>query len=182
MARNDERIEAQQKYVTGELTIRELAEEMRINPSTVARWSKENGWPELRKAFEQRAMQKAITKASNKRADKLAKLLEASGTLEDALILAAKQFGRALEEMETKGKSALMADGFRAKNLQSLAAAIQTATNTRFALDGILTEAERQKLQLEKRKLKNEEQREKEKTEGQENIYSMPPELEEMGK
>lgn len=180
MARNDERIEAQQKYVTGSMTIRELAEEMGLNPSTLARWSKENGWPELRRTFEQRAMQKAITKASSKRADKLARLLEASGTLEDALILATRQFKQALQAHEDMGKSHQMADGFRAKNMQSLAAAIQTATETRFTLDSILTEAERQKLQLEKRKLKREERQDLQKQQGQAVEYTLSPELEEM--
>lgn len=180
MARNDQRIEAQQKYVTGNQTIRELAVEMGLNPSTLARWSKENGWPELRHAFEQRAMKKAITKAANKRADKLSRLLTASNTLEDALTIATRQFQRALEAQEEKGKSGQMADGFRAKNLQSLAAAINTAVNTRFALDGILTEAERQKLQLEKRKLKREEQKEGDKKQGQHVEYRMAEQMEEI--
>ena len=171
MAKGDLRMEAQQIYLSSNITTRDLAEQMQVSPATVARWCQEGNWVALRQQVEADAQKKAIKTATNKRAQKLEKL-----------IMASRQFANAIKAAEEKGKPGLMVDGFRAKNLQSLAAAIQTATNTRFALDGILTEAERQKLQLEKRKLKNEEQRENEKTEGQENIYSMPPELEEMGK
>lgn len=182
MAKGDLRMEAQQIYLSSNITTRELAEQLHVSPATVARWCQEGNWVSLRQQVEADAQKKAIKTATNKRAQKLEKLIMASNTLEDALIMAASQFAKALEKAEEKGKPGEMADGFRAKNLQSLAAAIQTATNTRFALDGILTEAERQKIAMEKRKIKNEEQRENEKTEGQENIYTMPSELEEMGK
>ena len=99
----------------------------------------------------------------NKKSRELEKILRASGSLENALIMAAAQFEAALKVVEkdknAKGKG-LVADGFRAKNLQFLAGAIQTAANTRMLISGIMTAAEKEKLAIERAKLEMEQRKE----------------------
>lgn len=151
MAREGEKREAEEKYLTSTKTLREISKEMGIPESTVFRWSKAGKWKEKREKTEEKAIRQARGKYVTKRAQQLQKLEEASCRLEDALMNAADQFARALEDAQGNGK---MADGFRAKNLQSLSAAIEGATRTRMMIAGILTEENRQKLAIEKKKLK----------------------------
>ena len=95
--------------------------------------------------------------------------------LENALIMAAAQFEAALKAVQADAKqngAGNMADGFRAKNLQSLAGAIKTAVDTRMLISGIMTAAEKEKLQIEREKLameKRREEREMAEMEGAEN-------------
>ena len=151
MARDGDKREAEEKYLTSTKTLREISKEMGIPESTIFRWSKEGKWKEKREKTEEKAIRQARGKYVSKRAQQLQKLEEASCRLEDALMKAADQFARALEDAQGNGK---MADGFRARNLQSLSAAIEGATRTRMMIAGILTEENRQKLAIEKKKLK----------------------------
>ena len=179
MAKAEERMEAEQRYIASTITLRDLAEEMSISAGTLMRWSREGAWAEKRRQAEMKASEKAMKSAAKKRAKQLEKLLDASVNLESALQTASQQILSALEENKkmTDGK---MADGFRAKNLQSLAAAIGTATQTRMLLDGIMTESEKQKLRIEKKKLAMEEAQQEQKTNGKSVEVILPPEVKEM--
>ena len=145
------------------MTLKELAAQMEIPVSTICRWSKAGGWKEKREKIRKRAIKKTATRIVNKKSRELEKIIRASGSLENALIMAAAQFEAALKVVEkdknAKGKG-LVADGFRAKNLQSLAGAIQTAANTRMLISGIMTAAEKEKLAIERAKLEMEQRKE----------------------
>ena len=183
MAMTDKRLEAEEKYISGTMTLRELAKDMGMNTGTLMRWSRAGAWAEKRRQVEIKATAQAMKSAVNKRAKQLEKLMDASATLEEALQAAARQFLDRLEDADEKAwDGGKMADGFRAKNLQSLAAAIGTATQTRMQLDGIMTEAEKQKLRLEKKKLAMEENRMAD--QGKEKVIEvvLPPEVEAMAK
>lgn len=148
---------------------------MGIPCSTICRWSKTGGWKEKRDKARKRAVKKATTRAVNKKSREFEKLMKASGNLENALIMAAAQFEAALKAVQADAKqngAGNMADGFRAKNLQSLAGAIKTAVDTRMLISGIMTAAEKEKLQIEREKLameKRREEREMAEMEGAEN-------------
>lgn len=106
----------------------------------------------------------AVKKVMTRRQRELEKLIDASGLIEQSLMEAARQMCAAItEQPKQTGKNDkvrwLMADGFRAKNLESLTNAIAKATETRMKLAGMLEEGERQKIALAKKRLKIEETR-----------------------
>ena len=143
------------------MTLKELAAQMEIPVSTICRWSKAGGWKEKREKIRKRAIKKTATRIVNKKSRELEKIIRASGSLENALIMAAAQFEAALKAIPGDDKQKLLtADGFRAKNLQSLAGAIQTAANTRMLISGIMTAAEKEKLAIERAKLEMEQRKE----------------------
>ena len=150
--------EAEQKYIAGGMTLRALAEETGIPFSTISRWSKAGSWTKKREKFQKRALRKAATRAVDKRAKELAKLLEASGEIEEALLLAARAFRAQMISDETGEK---VTDGkTRAANLSSVTHALGRQAETRMLLSGILTMADREKLELLRRKQDMEERRE----------------------
>ena len=159
----DKQSAAEAAYLAGEMTLKQLAAQMEMPVSTICRWSKAGKWKEKREKIKKRAIKKTATKIVSKKCRELEKILKASGSLENALIMAAAQFEAALKAVE-KDKGAngkgLVADGFRAKNLQSLAGAIQTAANTRMLISGMMTAAEKEKLQIEREKLEMEKRKE----------------------
>lgn len=176
------RLEAEQRYVAGDMPLRELAKEMGVSAAAVYGWSKAGKWPEKRKKVQNRALKKAAGRAADKKARELDKLTQASTRLEDALAKAAEQFAALMEAAE-KESGRKLADGFRAKNLQSLAAAIGNALETRMKIAGLMTEAEAEKLRLEKSRLDLEEKKaELSREEVQGARLEMAPELEELAK
>lgn len=157
----DKQSAAEAAYLAGEMTLKELAAQMEIPLSTICRWSKAGGWKEKREKIKKRAIKKTATRIVNKKSRELEKIIRASGSLENALIMAAAQFEAALKAIPGDDKQKLLtADGFRAKNLQSLAGAIQTAANTRMLISGIMTAAEKEKLAIERAKLEMEQRKE----------------------
>lgn len=157
----DKQSAAEAAYLAGEMTLKELAAQMEIPVSTICRWSKAGGWKEKREKIKKRAIKKTATRIVNKKSRELEKILKASGSLENALIMAAAQFEAALKAIPGDDKQKLLtADGFRAKNLQSLAGAIQTAANTRMLIAGMMTAAEKEKLAIERAKLEMEQRKE----------------------
>jgi len=153
-AKDKERIEAEERYITGHVTLRELAKDMGLSLTTVGIWSKEGGWPEKRKAFNRRALKKAVTKASDKRAKELAAMTQASESMERALIKAASLFEVSLENED----GGVFANSkFAARNLESVAEAISKITQNKMLLCGLMEEKDKRKLALEERKLQAQE-------------------------
>lgn len=150
VAKDKERIEAEEKYVTGHMSLRALAEEMDIARSAMGRWSKDGKWPEKRKAFNRRALKKAVTKASDKRAKELAAMTQASESMERALIKAASLFEVSLEDEDG---GVFVNSKFAARNLESVAEAISKITQNKMLLCGLMEEKDKRKLDLEERKL-----------------------------
>ena len=156
----DERqAEAEQRYISGDITLRALAEETGIPLSTLSRWSRARGWTKKRERFQARAMKKAVTKATDKKARALAQLMDASGEIETALLLMARGV-RALLDGDEALRDQL--ENGRASHLKSLVDALGRQTETRMLLSGILSEADKEKLALLRRRQELDEKREQE--------------------
>ena len=132
------RMEAEEKYVAGEMTLRDLAKETGISLSALGKWSRERKWGKKRQKFREKALKKAVSRAADKKARELAKLLEASDEMEAALLTAARAIRENLD-LDKNGKK--VTDGqFRAGNLGKIAAAIGRQAETRLALANALKE------------------------------------------
>ncbi|MBR0406850.1 MAG: hypothetical protein IJI53_02325 [Clostridia bacterium] len=153
------REEARTRYISGDETLRTLSAALGVGERTLQKWSKEDGWREKRKKFRERAARKAATKLVGKKAKELEKLLDASDHFESALQKAAA----ALDEDRHPER---IADGkMRGKNMESLARAIEAQVNSRMMISGLLTRAEKEKLDLMRRKLEMEERKDKQERE-----------------
>lgn len=161
----DKRPEAAALYINQGKSIQSIADEMQIGRSTVARWAKEENWKAKRQKMHERAVKRATTAQVRKEAKKLQTLTKAANKAENALMLAAglvetvlKEINK-MPEIDKNTNAAEILNGYALKNLQSLADAIGSQTKTAFLLRGMLTEAEKRKLEVEKQKLALEEKR-----------------------
>lgn len=153
-----QRQEAEQRYITGSENLKELAAALHIPLTSLKRWCTAGGWVKKREKFQARAMRKAVTKAADKKARELAKLLQASETMENALIMAAEAL---LEGLKSKPNK--LTDGqFRAGNVEHIAKALNKQAETRMLISGVMAAADREKIALLKRKQELEERKEKE--------------------
>lgn len=156
------RLEAEQRYVAGNETLKGLADGMGLPLSTIKRWCKAGDWVKKRQKAQKRAMRKAVTRATDKRARELARLFEASDAMERALVMSAQAFAAAMAETPAD-----IVDGkFRAGNLASVAHAIGRQTETRMLISGVMAAADREKIDLLKRKQDAEEQKARQDAEG----------------
>ena len=114
------RLEAEQRYVAGNETLKGLADGMGLPLSTIKRWCKAGDWVKKRQKAQKRALRKAVTRATDKRARELMRLFEASDAMERALVMSAQAFAAAMAETPAD-----IVDGkFRAGNLDSVTHAI----------------------------------------------------------
>lgn len=125
---------AEKRYLSGEATLRALAEEMRAPYETVKKWSRDGNWAQKRKTGGEKK------KRMTKKEKELSRLMEASDDIEEALQMAAQGIKKKLAE-DTDG--AEITDGkFRAGNLNSIAHAIDRQTKTRILLSSVKPKAE----------------------------------------
>lgn len=156
------RLEAEQRYVAGNETLKGLADGMGLPLSTIKRWCKAGDWVKKRQKAQKRALRKAVTRATDKRARELMRLFEASESLECALIAAAKALNQDAEDFPTQ-----FATGEnRAKNVEHIAKALNKQTETRMLISGVMAAADREKIDLLKRKQDAEEQKARQDAEG----------------
>ncbi len=159
MCSEADKIKAKQRYLTENISLKTLSEDMDIPLSTVKTWCRKEGWTKERASIEDQAFKKAAVKAVNKKARELCKLLEASDELEKALLLAAKAFSAYLEG---EGGSEILTDKKTwADNLNHIVAAIGKQAETRMMLSGIMAKDEEEKIALMRRKQSLEERKER---------------------
>ena len=159
MCSEADKIKAKQRYLTENISLKTLSEDMDIPLSTVKTWCRKEGWTKQRASIEDQAFKKAAVKAVNKKARELCKLLEASDELEKALLLAAKAFSAYLEG---EGGSEILTDKKTwADNLNHIVAAIGKQAETRMMLSGIMAKDEEEKIALMRRKQSLEERKER---------------------
>ena len=157
-----QRMEAEQRYISGNETLAELAANTKIPLANLKRWCKQYEWVKKREKFQKRALRKATTKAADKKARELARLLEASDAMENALVMAAKAM--AAEMANSPGE---IPDGkFRAANIDSLAKAIGRQVESRMLISGVMAAADREKIDLLKRKQEMDERKERQEANG----------------
>ena len=159
MCSEADKIKAKQRYLTENVSLKTLSEEMGIPLSTVKTWCRKEEWTKEKASIEDQAFKKAAVKAVNKKAKELCKLLAASDELEKALLLAAKAFSAYLEG---EGGSEILTDKKTwADNLNHIVAAIGKQAETRMMLSGIMAKDEEEKIALMRRKQSLEERKER---------------------
>ena len=161
MMSEDRKAEARQRYVTGTESLAAIGKALGISENTMGKWCREGKWVQERKKFQKRAARKAINKAVDKKAKELARLLEASECMESALVKAARAFDSDMDRNSAKFANGQM----RGRNIESLSKAIRAQLDTRMLISGIMSAADREKIELMKRKQELEERKEQQERE-----------------
>lgn len=157
----DKKAEARQRYVTGTESLAAIGAALGISENTMGKWCREGKWVQERKKFQKRAARKAINKAVDKKAKELARLLEASECMESALVKAARAFDSDMDRNSAKFANGQM----RGRNIESLSKAIKTQLDTRMLISGIMSTADRERIDLMRKKQELEERKEKQQQE-----------------
>ncbi len=161
------------EYVTTDVTQRELIKKYHLNTRYVTKHSKNEEWVRLRKEYKSKMASKVIAKSANKRANELAKVLDASLSIRDRIYDAMgdpQQFNRYLVTSGSKGGEFETTEEIfqkvDTKAIREMTQALKAIEGLIRSLGGIPTEAEAQRLQLEREKFELEKEKwEKEKTE-----------------
>lgn len=143
---DDKRQEAEQRYIAGEETLKEIAEAMGIPLNTIKRWCKAGDWVKKRDKFKKRALKKAVTQAANKKAKELARLLEAGDELEKALLISARRLAQIAEEKP---------DVFamtHSKTMLNVSESIERMAHARQMTGGAMSRADEERLELLRKK------------------------------
>ena len=150
---DDKRQEAEQRYIAGEETLAEIAAGMGLPLSSVKRWCKAGDWVKKRDKFKKRALKKAVTMASNKKARELARLLEAGDELEKALLISARRLAQIAEE-----KPDIFALT-HSKTMLNVSESIERMAHARQMTGGAMSRADEERLELLRKKQELEEKR-----------------------
>lgn len=165
-------------YLSGEYSVTELAQKYGASESTIYKKASKDGWKKMLDKIRQKADEKYIARAARIRAKELEVI---SGAAVKMAELLAKTVGE-LDEQPTDKRVRNL------KGLSAVASAIQSNTDTLMKLYGIQTPAQeaaqkiaRQRLTLDQRKQRMEEQREATSTQGQTvkyvvHVEGVPPE------
>ena len=166
---NEKKRIAGERYIGGDVSLKDLAAELGLSTSTLGKWKKAGEWEKKRGEVRQRAIKKATEQAVNKKAKELCRLLEASDEMEYALLLAARAVVKNLCEDE---EGLIVTDGKeRADNMTRIVRAINQQAETRMRLSGIMDQAEQEKIALLWRKQELDERKEaQEQAEGKEGV------------
>lgn len=155
-------------YLSGEYSVPELAQKYGASESTIYKKASKDGWKKMQEKIRQKADEKYIARAARIRAKELEVI---SGAAVKMAELLAKTVGE-LDEQPTDKRVRNL------KGLSAVASAIQSNTDTLMKLYGIQTPAQeaaqkiaRQRLTLDQRKQRMEEQREATSTQGQQVRY-----------
>ena len=141
-------------YLTGEYSVRALAEKYGISESRIYKKATSDGWKKMQEKIRQKADEKYIARAARVRARELEVISSAAGKM--ALLL-----DRTLDELAEQPADKRLKN---LKGLRATASAIQSNTDTLMKLYGIQTPAQeaaqkiaRQRLTLDQRKQRFEE-------------------------
>ena len=159
---DDRRMEAEQRYVSGSMTLGTLSQEMGLPLSNLKRWCKADNWVKKREKARKRALRKAVTRATDKKARELARLIEASDEMEKAMLISAKAIVQVAEQNPdvfalTQSETVLN----YSKSLEKLASA-RTMTG------GAMSAADEARLDLLRRKQEMDERKEQQEASGAE--------------
>lgn len=150
MPGKDKKTQAEERYVSEDISLKALAAEVDVKYGTMLKWCKAGEWTRKKKSIREKAVKKAAALAVNKKARELCRLMEASDEVESALLLAARSIARNMGE---DAEGLLVTDGReRAGNLSRITQAIGRQTETRMMLSGIMRPADEEKMDLMRRK------------------------------
>lgn len=143
-------------YLTGEYSVRELAEKHGVSESRIYKKATSDGWKKLKDKIRQKADEKYVAHAARVRARELEVISSAAGKMAALLDRTVDE----LSEQPTEKRLKAL------KGLSATASAIQSNTETLMKLYGIQTPAQeaaqkiaRQRLALDQRKQRFEEQK-----------------------
>ena len=150
----DRRMEAEQRYIAGDETLAEISKSTGIPLNSLKRWSKAGDWVKKREKLKKRALRKAATRAADRKARELSRLLEASDELEKALLTSAK----AIVEIAEKEPNDFALT--QSETMLNYSKSLEKLASTRSMTGGAMSAADRERLDLLKRKTDMEERRE----------------------
>lgn len=161
------------EYVTTDISQPKLIKKYRLSKGAVNKHSKDDGWVEARKVYREKMVAKAVEKSCNKEANALASLLDSSYKMRDVIANALNdpyQFNRHLVTKGSKGGEFYTEEEIMekvdTKAMREMTQALKAVEGLIRSLGSFPTEAEAQRLQLEREKFELEKEKwEKEKAE-----------------
>lgn len=148
------------EYITTRISYTKLSEKYGINASVIMTRAAKEKWVDAKKKNHNKTVEKAIRKASAKQVNVLAKELMLADKLSDVLNRALKdadQFNRyvvtegcGMGESEVSEK---IFDKIDMKALRDAAATLKIIEDMKRSMNNILTEPEKQKMEIEREKL-----------------------------
>ena len=151
MSTDGERMAAEQRYIAGDETLKQISDALNIPLTNLKRWCKADGWVKKREKCRKRALRKAAGIAADKKAKEMARLFLASEEMENALVSAAKALAQDMQDMAEDFPTRFANGEFRAKNVEHIAKALRQQTETRMLISGVMAAADREKLALLKK-------------------------------
>ena len=153
------------EYISGSLSIRELAKRKRISYSTMSKKASEGGWSAKRKKFRQEVESEALAQAHQRGVERLDQLMKGAEQLLDAAMGALNdelQFQRYVtSEGSGEGVSETVEKTFEKRDtraMKDMAAVIRELSGLLRDTYGIYTPAQEMNQQLVKEKIRREKQ------------------------
>ncbi len=154
------------EYITSDISLRELQEKHKLFKRDIEKHSKNDGWVKARKEYRAKMMAKAVAKSCDKEANALASLLDSSYKMRDVIAGAMNdpyQFNRYLVTKGSKGgefhtEEEIM-EKVDTKAVREMTQALKAVEGLIRSLGNIPTEAEMQRLQLEREKFELEKEK-----------------------
>ena len=157
------------EYITTAISQRDLAKKYGIAPRTLQQTAQRERWFQERRKYKEKVVKKSLQKIATKESNLLARELSVAdkitGVLEKAL-KDAKQFNRhIIQTREKEGKNEKwdaeerIFDKVDMQALKQAADTLQTVEKMKRSMLNILTESERQQLEMAREKLELEKQR-----------------------
>lgn len=163
-------IEIRKKYVTSDLSYKQLAQEFDVSAAAVAKHGKNEKWPEKRKKHREFIARKAEEKIAKKEANKLAKLITAADNMAEVINKAmedSSQFNRFLVTESTIDKNGNIRSRKKekvfkkldTKAVRDMTAALKDLTQTIRSLNNIPTPQEEQAMEIARERLEMEKEK-----------------------
>jgi len=150
------------EYVTGAMSYKALAKKHRIQPNTLSKRGKEEGWPEQRRKFRDDVAARAIEGAADKEAARLANVIksaDAMGEVMARIFEDADQFHRHIVIDGRGASEERMFDKIDTRAIRDLTGAMKDMTFVLRNLHNLPTQAEKEaqriaaeRLNMDKRK------------------------------
>lgn len=157
-------------YMTGEYTVKQLAEKYGTNPQRIYRRASNEAWQKTRDKIAVKAEERYVARASRARAKELETVTRAAGRLSDLLESTVEAMNELPSEAVIKNL----------KGLSAMASAIYTNVEALTKLHGIQTPAQveaqkiaRQRVRIEQRRLQLEEKKSTQRDEGAKLRYEL---------
>lgn len=166
----DERDALRQRYVSGEITLKALAEETGTPLRTLEKWSATEGWKRKKQQFKRRVQRNADKREVNRQGKELAEMREACLSMGRVILKAAKK----LEEMEKPEESGK----YWRRDVCTMAESVERLAHALNMMGMGMSQEAMERLKLQKRKQDMEEAREKDENAGAR--ITLLPEVEDM--